>query len=297
MNCLRSRWWIALGLLVFAQFSQARDHLVRKGETLSRIALRYGVSRDAIIRANNIRNPNLILPGKRLTIPEKGTGSYTVKRGDSLSLIAQRLGTSVSSIVKANGLKDANSIKVGQKLKIPATTATASIGGNAREESLLGAALLKELRSIRPTRGKWKGIVIHHTATREASAKGLDNYHREQRKMLNGLAYHFVIGNGKGMRDGEVHLGSRWKKQLDGGHLKLEKWNKENIGICLVGNFEAHYPTRAQMDKLEGVIRVLMKQCGISASNVTTHKLKHKNHTVCPGKLFSFLALKKRLAR
>ena len=67
------------------------------------------------------------------------------------------------------------------------------------------------------------------------------------------------------MRDGEIHIGNRWKKQQDGGHLKLEKWNKENIGICLVGNFQVHYPSRAQMDKLEGLIRVLLKQCRLTS--------------------------------
>ena len=298
MTGCKSILFIALGAILLVVSSHGRDHVVKRGETLSRIALRYGVTKDAIISANNIRNPNLILPGKRLTIPEKSSITYAVKRGDSLSIIAQRHGTSVSKIVSANGLRDANSIQVGQKLKIPTSSnSSKASGSNAREVDLLGATLVNQLRAITPTRGKWKGIVIHHTATPEASAKGLDNYHRQQRKMQNGLAYHFVIGNGKGMRDGEIHIGNRWKKQQDGGHLKLEKWNKENIGICLVGNFQAHYPTRAQMDKLEGLIRVLLKQCRLTSSKVTTHKLKHKNHTVCPGKLFSFLALKKRLAK
>jgi len=44
-------------------------HTVRAGETLTRIALRYGVSIWSIVSANGIANPNLIYPGQRLTIP------------------------------------------------------------------------------------------------------------------------------------------------------------------------------------------------------------------------------------
>ena len=44
-------------------------HTVQAGETLTRIALRYGVSIWTIVSANNIANPNLIFPGQQLTIP------------------------------------------------------------------------------------------------------------------------------------------------------------------------------------------------------------------------------------
>jgi len=43
-------------------------HVVQRGETLTRIALHYGVSIWTIVRANGIANPNLIFPGQRLTI-------------------------------------------------------------------------------------------------------------------------------------------------------------------------------------------------------------------------------------
>ena len=44
-------------------------HPVDIGDNLSRIALRYGVSIQAIMQANNIRNPNLIFVGQQLVIP------------------------------------------------------------------------------------------------------------------------------------------------------------------------------------------------------------------------------------
>src|SRR5690606_15650562 len=45
-------------------------HVVQLGENLFRISLRYGVSMDAIMRANNIYYPNLIFAGQVLTIPK-----------------------------------------------------------------------------------------------------------------------------------------------------------------------------------------------------------------------------------
>ena len=50
-------------------------HVVKRGENLSRIAARYGTSVNAIVRANGIRNANLIYSGQRLRIPGKSSGS------------------------------------------------------------------------------------------------------------------------------------------------------------------------------------------------------------------------------
>ncbi len=44
-------------------------HFVRRGETLHRIAWQYHTTVRAIMRANRLRNPNLIFPGQRLIIP------------------------------------------------------------------------------------------------------------------------------------------------------------------------------------------------------------------------------------
>src|SRR5438045_7677727 len=69
----------------------------------------------------------------------------------------------------------------------------------AREGSAHDSLLPKELGRIRVEPGKWKYIVIHHSASPNASVKGMDYYHRVERHMENGLAYHFVIGNGHSM--------------------------------------------------------------------------------------------------
>lgn len=104
---------------------------VRKGDSLQKIAKRFGVRVSDIKKANGLRG-NLIRVGQRLRIPVKGSVTaksrksrskttyitYRVRRGDSLIKIAKKFGTSVKSIKKANGLKS-NFIRVGQRLRIP----------------------------------------------------------------------------------------------------------------------------------------------------------------------------------
>jgi LysM repeat protein len=107
-------------------------YVVRRGDSLGAIAARFGVSVSAIVRANGIRNPNLIFAGQRLVIPGRGSSSaagaasapatggvYVVRRGDSLGAIAVRYGTSVAALARANRIANPSIIYVGQRLVIP----------------------------------------------------------------------------------------------------------------------------------------------------------------------------------
>lgn len=99
-------------------------HIVRRGENLQSIAQMYGITVDAIARANGIVNPNYIYVGQRLTIPgataeSTGGQTYVVQQGDTLSSIAVRFGTTAWAIAYANNLPNVNIIYVGQTLYIP----------------------------------------------------------------------------------------------------------------------------------------------------------------------------------
>lgn len=100
-------------------------HWVRRGETLSGIAARYGVSMWAIARANGITNLNRIYVGQLLVIPcaapspPPPTCVHIVRRGEWLSRIARRYGVSLWAIVRANGIRNPNRIYPGQRLVIP----------------------------------------------------------------------------------------------------------------------------------------------------------------------------------
>jgi len=96
-------------------------YTVRRGDTLSEIAKRFGVSVTAIKRWNNL-DDNTIQIGQRLTIyPEagdtKGYTIYHVRPGDTLVEIAQRFGVSVGDLKQWNGLRSSR-IYPGQRLKI-----------------------------------------------------------------------------------------------------------------------------------------------------------------------------------
>ncbi|MCC6457874.1 MAG: LysM peptidoglycan-binding domain-containing protein [Caldilineaceae bacterium] len=106
-------------------------YTVKRGDTLSAIALSFGVSDEALLQANSLRNANVIYVGQQLIIPEKsnyGTGGpvcasyYTVRRGDTLSGIALYNGIDQYALARANGLYDLNDVFVGQTLCIPGSS-------------------------------------------------------------------------------------------------------------------------------------------------------------------------------
>lgn len=123
----------------------------------------------------------------------------------------------------------------------------------------------------------------------------MDEYHREKRHMENGLAYHFVIGNGFGLKDGKIYVCDRWKRQLDGGHVKGLWLNSVSIGICLVGNFDRRKPTKEQMASLKALASELLEVCDLKVTAVRSHKVINRNHTRCPGKYFPEATLIKEL--
>jgi N-acetylmuramoyl-L-alanine amidase len=140
-------------------------------------------------------------------------------------------------------------------------------------------------------RSRWKYIVVHNSGTREGNARVFDIYHRRVRHMQNGLAYHFVIGDGHGSGDGQVEIGDRWKRQINGGHVASDYLNDIALGICLVGDFNRDQPTRAQVGALEELIPYLRTRVGKSqgrAAIVHAHKEINPRPTDCPGDHFPY---------
>jgi membrane-bound lytic murein transglycosylase D len=102
-------------------------HKVRRGETLSGIASRYGVSVSEITGANSIRNRNRIRIGQVLTIPggdfrgpADRPGIHVVRKNETLSSIAKRYGVRVRDIERWNNLSSRDLIYPGQKLALEA---------------------------------------------------------------------------------------------------------------------------------------------------------------------------------
>lgn len=143
----------AVGLFLLGasgRVEAASTHIVQPGETLYRIALRYGVTVSALATYNGLTDPTRIHPGQILKIPTTGTREpgnqgtkppksatkqtaqlaaqgtvvkkvtyrYVVSRGDTLYSIARRFGITVTVLKQANGLAS-DLIHPGQRLVIP----------------------------------------------------------------------------------------------------------------------------------------------------------------------------------
>lgn len=203
---------------------------------------------------------------------------YIVKRDDTVSGIARRYGIAASELIDRNGLANSGRIYIGQRLMIPISTPS-PVG-------TLNSSVQRALQRANVRRDRWKYVVIHHSGASSGSAQGMDRYHRQERHMENGLAYHFVIGNGHGMGDGEIAVGRRWTEQLAGGHLASERQNQIALGICLVGNFDKDRPTAKQVQSLNTLVDALLARCSLSPAAVTVHQQINIVGTRCPGRLF-----------
>jgi membrane-bound lytic murein transglycosylase D len=109
--------------------ASARSHRVQRGQTLSHIAKRYGVSVASLTSANPGVRASRLQVGQTIRIPTgKGNSAsaqkasvskryYSVKRGDNLSRIADRYNLSVTRLKSLNGLRS-NTIRPGQRLRV-----------------------------------------------------------------------------------------------------------------------------------------------------------------------------------
>ncbi len=120
--------------------------------------------------------------------------------------------------------------------------------------------------------GRWHAIVIHDTGQPSGSPASIDAAHREMG--LAGLGYHFVIGNGVQMGDGEIHAGFRWIDQLPGAHVagpSGARWNRDSIGIALVGNGDRRPFTPTQINRLVDLVVELAHRLDIPADRIYLH--------------------------
>jgi hypothetical protein len=134
----------------------------------------------------------------------------------------------------------------------------------------------------------WNTIVLHHSATAGGSVASIDAVHRRQKdadgKPWLGIGYHFVVGNGRSMSDGEIQPTFRWQQQLPGAHAGRRAENEHGIGICLIGNFDVTAPTAKQLAAVRELVRTLAARYAIPRERVVRHQ--DITTTLCPGRLF-----------
>jgi LysM repeat protein len=130
--------------------AQSQSYKVRPGDTLAAIATRYDTTVGAIMRLNNLGDPNLIRPGQQLKLPPAeargGSGSaasgeaadgglgpdlaavldpleptrvYIAQPGDSLASVAARFKTTTARLAELNQRAPAAPLHAGQPLRVP----------------------------------------------------------------------------------------------------------------------------------------------------------------------------------
>jgi D-alanyl-D-alanine carboxypeptidase/D-alanyl-D-alanine-endopeptidase (penicillin-binding protein 4) len=118
-----------------APATAARTHTVQKGENLTVIARRYGVTLNALVAANPKMSPRRLMPGVALKVPAAEPGDdptppaeradvqvHIVKARENFSTIARTYDVSVNSLIDANPTVNPRRLQIGQQLKIPAPT-------------------------------------------------------------------------------------------------------------------------------------------------------------------------------
>ena len=132
-------------------------------------------------------------------------------------------------------------------------------------------------------RGQWQAIAIYDSGSPAGDVAALERRHLDAG--LSGLGYHFVIGNGQGMEDGQVAVGFRWERQLPGAHatqtmcapwplraheapLSANDLNRKSVAICLLGNGQRRAFTDQQTRQLLNLVRALQAELGIGAHAV-----------------------------
>jgi hypothetical protein len=167
------------------------------------------------------------------------------------------------------------------------------IFGSGKTYKYLTPSVRKAIDRAQVRKARWRYIVVHNSGTRQGNAKAFEHYHRYVRKMPNGMAYHFVIGNGSSSKNGGIEIGNRWHAQLQGGHVHSDFLNNIALGICFVGDFNNGKPTQAQFEAAEELIDYLRKRVGKIGGQralVRPHKAVNPARwpTDCPGDDFNY---------
>lgn len=205
---------------------------------------------------------------------------HIVRPKETMWRISQQYHVPMSALMDANQIRDARRIKVGQRLLIPGVTRSATYNF---------------VMPYLPWADRWRYVVVHHTATRDGNADTINVLHL-RRGWSQGLGYHFLIDNGTaGRADGEIEVGHRWARQMDGAHANKSNMNHIGIGISLVGNFSESQLSESQLNSLVLLVKALQTRYGIPSSRVIGHRDVPGAATECPGNNFPWKRFKEML--
>jgi membrane-bound lytic murein transglycosylase D len=231
-------------------------HTVRRGETLGKIADRYGMNLNDLKYQNGLRN-NRIYPGQRIKVygggsaPESNYASnktyskddlpetHKVRRGETLYNIAMKYGMTVNQIKSANGLRS-SSIYPGQRLKVK-SAANSNITSNLSTSSS-------------------SNFVIHTVKSGETLGHIAENYGVLARE----------IRSWNGMRGSLIHPGDK---------LKIAS-NNVSTNIATNSDFDVHVVKRGE------TVGLIAARYGVNESQIRAWNGKSNNKILSGEKLY-----------
>jgi len=105
-------------------FGEENTYIVKKGENLFRIALKFNLSLDDLLKLNpQIKDPDMVGEGTRIIIPGSVEGiNHIVQPGENLYRLSIRYGVPLEKLLQVNGLTEDSTLKVNDSIIIPGST-------------------------------------------------------------------------------------------------------------------------------------------------------------------------------
>jgi len=168
--------------------------------------------------------------------------------------------------------------EVGDQALVPDEQSGAPAGAiDSQGPAEIVSSELASLLSPRRDRGyPWDLIVVHHSGGDRGDATSISTSPRTP---------HFVIGNGAGMKMGEIVPTELWQEQRPGSHAGAAAIDRRAIGITLVGNYSRREPPLLQLDSARRLVTALRQRLEIPPGNVLRHDELGAMATLCPGKI------------
>lgn len=135
--------------------------------------------------------------------------------------------------------------------------------------------------------GEWNWIVVHHTGDGAGDVATLDARHRAEMGFEDGLAFHFLVGNGNGLALGAVAEGERWRRRIPGPHCTENPGiSLASVGIAAIGDTSAAPLPDESMRALADLVASLRSRLALPRERVLLHREVEGGDPACPGAHF-----------